>query len=247
MKTTKLFAVFGLAVLAQAACAAEVQLAVAANFARPIEKIAAAFERDTGHKAIIATGSTGKFYAQIRAGAPFEVLLAADDETPKKLVAEGMAVASSEFTYARGSLVLWSAKPGLVDARGEVLKKGSFAHLAICNPKLAPYGLAAVETLKAMGLYESLKPKLVEAENIAQAYQFTASGNAEIGFVALSQVIPLGNKTSYWSVPETLHSPILQDAVLLKKGEANPAALALLKYLKGEAARSVILSYGYRL
>lgn len=247
MKTTKIFAVCGFAVLAQAACAAEVQLAVAANFAKPIEKIAAAFERDTGHKAIIATGSTGKFYAQIHAGAPFEVLLAADEETPKKLVGEGMAVANSEFTYARGSLVLWSAKPGLVDAKGEVLKKGSFTHLAICNPKLAPYGLAAVETLKALGLYESLKPKLVEAENIAQAYQFTASGNAEVGFVALSQVIPLGNKTSYWTVPETLHSPIQQDAVLLKKGEANPAALALLKYLKGEAARRVILAYGYRL
>ncbi|WP_417066829.1 molybdate ABC transporter substrate-binding protein [Niveibacterium terrae] len=246
MKLNQLITLFGFLCLAEAS-AAEVHVAVAANFAGPIEKIAAAFERDTGHKLSVAVGSTGKFYAQIHAGAPFEVLLAADDETPKKLVGEGIAIAASEFTYARGTLVLWSAKPGLIDAHGAVLKNGTYAHLAICNPKLAPYGLAAVETMKALGLYESLKPKLVEAENIAQTYQFTATGNAELGFVALSQVIPLGSKTHYWVVPENLHTPIQQDAVLLKKGEANPAAAAFLKYLRGEAARAVILSYGYRI
>lgn len=245
MKLIPLIPLIALLCLTEAR-AAEVHVAVAANFAAPIEKLASAFERETGHKLIVATGSTGKFYAQIHAGAPFEVLLAADDETPKKLVAEGLAVAASEFSYARGTLVLWSARAGVVDAQGAVLKRGSFAHLAICNPKLAPYGLAAVETMKSLGLYETLKPKLVEAENIAQAFQFTATSNADLGFVALSQVIPLG-KTAYWVVPENLHSPIQQDAVLLRKGEANPAAAAFLKYLREDAARALILSYGYRL
>ena len=175
------------------------------------------------------------------------MLLAADDETPKKLVEEGQGVAGSTFTYARGRLVLWSAKAGVVDDKGAVLKRADIAHVAICNPKLAPYGFAAFEALKLLGLYETLTPKLVMAENIAQAHQFTASGNAEIGFVALSQIAPPGKpiEGSYWMVPNNLYSPILQDAVLLKKGESNPAATALMKFLKGEAARAVITSYGY--
>ena len=241
--------VLSLLLAAGMAEAGEVQVAVAANFAGPMEKIAAAFEKETGHKAVVATGATGKFYAQIKNGAPFEVLLAADDETPKKLVEEGQGVSGSTFTYARGRLVLWSAKAGVVDDKGAVLKRSDIAHVAICNPKLAPYGLAAVETMKSLGLYDALAPKFVMAENIAQAHQFTASGNAEIGFVALSQIAPPGKQIegSYWMVPSNLYSPIQQDAVLLKKGESNPAAEALLKFLKGDSARAVITSYGYLL
>jgi molybdate transport system substrate-binding protein len=229
--------------------AAEVQVAVAANFAGPFEKIAADFAAETGHKAIASVGATGKFYAQIKNGAPFEVLLAADDETPKKLIAEADGVAGSQFTYARGKLVLWSATPGLVDDKGAVLTKSDITHIAICDPKLAPYGLAAEEALKASKLYDIVKPKFVTAESIAQAFQFVASGNAEIGFVALSQVAVPGKpqQGSYWIVPANLYSPIQQDALLLKKGEANPAAIALLKYLKGDKARAVIKSYGYEL
>jgi molybdate transport system substrate-binding protein len=249
MKTRLKVCLSMLLLMAQAAWAGDVLVAVAANFAGPMEKIAAAFERETGHKASVVMGGTGKFYAQIKNGAPFEVLLAADSETPKKLLDEGLGVAGSVFTYAQGSLVLWSAKPGFVDAQGAVLKQGGFKHLAICNPKLAPYGRAAVETLKALNLYDSLSPKFVQAENVAQAHQFTASGNAEIGFVALSQIAPPGKAVegSYWLAPSNLYAPILQDAILLKKGEGNPAALALMKFLKSEAAKAIILSYGYQL
>ena len=181
-----------LALMAHGACAAEVQVAVAANFTAPMQKIAAAFEQDTGHRAKLAFGATGKFYAQIRNGAPFEVLLAADDETPAKLEREGAALAGSRFTYAIGRLALWSARPGYVDDQGEVLKRGAFKHLAIANPKLAPYGAAAVETLDRLGLLAALQPKFVQGENIAQTFQFVSTGNAELGFVALSQVMEDG-------------------------------------------------------
>ena len=232
--------------LALPAWADEVQIAVAANFTAPMQKIAAAFEKDTGHKVVASFGSTGKFYAQIKNGAPFEILLAADDETPAKLVKEGAAVAGSEYTYAVGKLVLWSPKPGVVDGTGEVLKKGSFAHLSLANPKLAPYGLAGVETLKALGVYAAVEPKIVMAENITQAYQFVSSGNAELGFVALSQVLKNGQiEGSGWTVPAALYNPIRQDAVQLAPGKGKPAVEALLKYLKGDAARAVIASYGY--
>lgn len=229
--------------------AGEVQVAVAANFARPFQKIAAGFEAATGHKAVAIVGSTGKFYAQIKAGAPFEILLAADDETPRKLVDEGLAVKGQTFTYATGKLVLWSAKPDGVDARGEVLKKGGFQHLAIANPKLAPYGAAAVETLKALGLYDSLLTRIVQGESIGQAHQFVATGNAELGFVALSQVAPPDKLAmgSMWVVPAKLYTPILQDAALLNKGADKAAAQALLGYLRGDAAKAVIKSYGYGL
>jgi molybdate transport system substrate-binding protein len=229
--------------------AAEVQAAVAANFSGPFERIAADFAAETGHKAVAAVGATGKLYAQIKNGAPFEVFLAADDETPRKLVMEGDAVAGSQFTYARGKLVLWSARPGLVDDKGTVLLRDDITHIAIANPKLAPYGLAAEETLKAGKIYDAVKPKLVMGENITQAFQFVATGNAEVGFVALSQVVAPGKpqEGSLWIVPANLYSPILQDAVLLKKGETNPAASALLKFLKSDKARAVIKSYGYEL
>jgi molybdate transport system substrate-binding protein len=225
----------------------EVSVAVAANFAGPLAKIGEGFSAATGHTLKASSGSTGKFYTQIVAGAPFEVLIAADDETPRKLVAEGYAVTGSNFTYAIGKLVLWSAQPGYVDDQGAVLTTGTYAHLAIANPKLAPYGLAGAEVLKARGLGEAIAPKLVTAESIAQAYQFVATGNAELGFVALSQVAVPGKPVtgSYWLVPPSLYGEIRQDAVLLKTGEKNPAAAALLAYLKSPAAKTVIQSWGY--
>ena len=229
--------------------AAEVSVAVAANFTAPMQKIALAFEQDTGHKALLASGATGKFYAQIKNGAPFEVLLAADDETPARLEKEGMTLAGTRFTYAIGRLVLWSRQPGLVDDKGEVLRKGGFAHIAIANPALAPYGAAASETLGRLGLLAPLKPRMVQVENIAQAYQFVATGNAELGFIALSQVMIEGkiSEGSAWLVPVSLHTPIRQDAVVLSTGKDKPAALALAAYLKGEKARAIIRAYGYEL
>lgn len=236
-----------LALAARGVFAAEVQVAVAANFSAPMQRIAADFEQATGHQAKLAFGSTGKFYAQIRHGAPFDVLLAADDETPAKLEKEGMAVAGSRFTYSIGRLALWSAKPGYVDDKGEVLKQGAFKHLAIASPKLAPYGAAAVETLNRLGLQAALQPKFVQGENIAQTFQFVSTGNAELGFVALSQVIEGGKlkRGSAWIVPPGLHAPIRQDAVVLARGRDNPAALALMKYLKQDQARAIIKAYGY--
>jgi molybdate transport system substrate-binding protein len=242
-----LFAALALTMAMAVARAGEVQVAVAANFAAPLARIGEAFTVATGHTLKVSPGPTVKFYAQIVSGAPFEVLIAADDETPKKLVAENLAVAGSNFTYAIGKLVLWSAQPGFVDDQGAVLASGRFAHLAIANPKVAPYGAAALEVLKARGLTEAVTPKLVTGESIAQAYQFVVTGNAELGFVALSQVVVPGKPVlgSHWLVPATLHGAIRQDAVLLKTGEKNPAALALLAWLKGDAARRVIQEFGY--
>lgn len=237
------------AVSSLASQAAEVQVAVAANFTAPMQKIAAEFGKDTGHKAQLSFGATGKFYAQINNGAPFEVFLAADDETPAKLEREGDAVPGSRFTYAIGKLMLWSAQPGYVDSQGAVLKTGQFQHLAIANPKTAPYGAAAMAVLTYLNLLDAIQPKLVTGENIAQAHQFVATGNAELGFVALSQVMENGQLTggSGWQVPANLHEPIRQDAVMLTKGKDQPAAEALMKYLKGDKARAVIQSYGYDL
>lgn len=225
----------------------EVQVAVAANFTAPMKIIAADFEKDTGHKANLAFGSSGKFYAQIKNGAPFQVFLSADDEKPAKLETEGMTVSGSRFTYAIGTLVLWSAKPDLVDSKGAVLGKGTFDHLAIANPKLAPYGAAAMETLAKLGLADKLAGKIVQGENIAQTYQFAASGNADLGFVALSQVMKDGKvgSGSAWIVPASMHAPIKQDAVILANGKGNAAAVALMKYLKSAKAVAVIKSYGY--
>lgn len=224
-----------------------VPVAVAANFSAPMRQIAAAFEQDSGHALQLSFGATGKFYAQIRNGAPFEVFLAADDSTPTRLARDGAAVAGSQFTYAIGRLVLWSATPGYVDEQGAVLEQGGFRHLAIANPKLAPYGAAAVETLRALQRLDAIQPKFVQAENIAQAHQFVASGNAELGFVALAQVMQAGRigAGSGWVVPAHLHAPIRQDAILLARGRDKPAALALLQYLKGARARAIIRSFGY--
>lgn len=235
-----------LAMVSLSAVADEVSVAVAANFMAPIKRIAPDFERDTGHRIIASFGSTGQLYAQIRNGAPFELLLAADDETPARLVKENAAVAGSQFTYAVGKLVLWSARPGFVDEAGQVLKRGAFEHLALANPKLAPYGAAGIEAMKALGVYDALQARVVTAENITQAYQFISSGNSQLGFVALSQVLKDGRiEGSGWLVPARLYKPILQDAVLLDKGRGKPAAEALLKYLKGDKAVAVIRSFGY--
>jgi molybdate transport system substrate-binding protein len=234
--------------LATSARADEVSAAVAANFTVPIQKIAAEFEKDTGHKVVASFGSTGKFYSQIKAGAPFEVLLAADDETPAKLIAEGAAVAGSQFTYAIGKLVLWSAKPGFVDDQGEVLKTGSIDHISLANPKLAPYGAAGIQVMKAQGAYDNLAGKMVMADNIGQAYQFVSSGNAQLGFVALSQVLKDGKiDGSAWIVPAKLYTPIRQDVVVLDKGKGKPAAQALANYLKSDKAVAIIKSFGYGL
>lgn len=231
------------------AVADEVHVAVAANFTAPIKQIAMDFEKDTGHKAVVSTGATGAFNAQIKNGAPFEVFLSADDETPAKLETEGMTVAGSRFTYAIGKLVLWSAKPGFVDEKGEILKKGNFAKISLANPKTAPYGAAAVDTMKKLGTLDSLQGKVVQGENISQAYQFVATGNAEVGFVALSQVWKDGKLTSGsgWLVPAEFYSPIKQDAVILAKGKGKAAAEALVKYLKSDKAKAVIKSYGYEI
>ena len=229
------------------ASADEVQVAVAANFTAPMQKIAEAFARDTGHRAVLAFGATGKFYAQINNGAPFDVLLAADEQTSQRLEDEGQGVAGSRFTYAIGSLVLWSAREGYVDPQGRVLADGDFRHLALANPKTAPYGAAALQTLEKLGLRERLQPRFVQGENIAQTHQFVASGNAELGFIALSQVIEDGRiaRGSAWRVPADQHQPIRQDALLLQRGEHNPAARALLDYLRSASAVALIRAYGY--
>lgn len=227
--------------------AGEVSVAVAANFTAPMQEIAQAFEQATGHRASVSYGSTGKLYAQIIHGGPYEVFLAADAARPEKLEADGVGVAGQRFTYALGTLVLWSPDPARVDADGTVLKGGRFRHLAIANPKTAPYGAAAMEVINALGLTSALTPKLVRGENIAQTWQFVATGNAELGFVAASQLFkdgkPLGG--SRWVVPGALHAPIRQDAILLRQGATNPAAQALIDYLKSDAAQRIIRAYGY--
>lgn len=231
------------------ALSAEVSVAVAANFHAPMQRIAAAFEHDTGHMVLLAFGSTGKLATQIVQGAPFEVLLAADDRAPLRLQQQGLGVAGTRFTYAVGRLVLWSRQPNLVDGQGEVLRSDRFKHLALADPRLAPYGVAAVEVLGALGLARTLAPRLVQGESIAQAYQFVATGNAELGFVAASQVLADGKPTtgSAWLVPAHMHLPIRQEALLLANGKNSAAAQALLAYLRGDKARALIQSAGYGL
>lgn len=226
------------------ALAAETQVAVAANFTEPAKEIATAFTAATGDKAILSFGSSGQFYTQMAHGAPYEVFLSADSDRPKKAEQDGLAAPNTRFTYAIGRLVLYSKTPGLVDSRGAVLKADKFAKLSIADPGAAPYGLAAVQTLQHLGLYDQVKPKIVQGTSITQAYQFVASGAAELGFVALSQVInePGG---SHWLVPTSDHEPIEQQAVLLLTGQKNPAAAAFLKFLKSPQAVAIIKRYGY--
>jgi molybdate transport system substrate-binding protein len=229
--------------------AEEVIVAVAANFTAPMQKIAADFEKDTGHKANLVFGAVGKFYAQIKSGAPFQVLLSADEDTPAKLEKEGDTAPGAPFTYAVGRLVLWSPKPDYVDDKGEVLKKAPFTHIALPNPKLAPYGAAGVNVMKKLGVFDAVEPKLVQAENLPQAYQYVISGNAELGFLALSQVYKDSKFAdgSTWVIPNDLSPPLRQNAAILTKGQGNPAASALTDYLKSEKAKAVIKSFGYEL
>jgi molybdate transport system substrate-binding protein len=246
MKSTLARGLFALSFTAFAlsAQADEIQVAVAANFAGAAQKLAAQFEHDTGHVVKLSFGATGKFYAQIEAGAPFDVLLAADQATPGKLVAEGKAVPATLHTYAIGKLVLWSADPGLVDGNGDVLKSDKWKHLSVADAKLAPYGQAAKETLAALKLTDAVRSRVVTAENIGQALQFVQTGNAELGFVALSQLTGR-DAGSRWVVPQALYDPIRQDAVLLKSGAGNEAASAFIAFLRSPEARSIIERYGY--
>lgn len=248
LRPWKAVAALAMTAVAQLCHAADVSVAVAANFSAPMREIAAAFEQASGHKVQVSSGSTAKLYAQITHGAPFQVLLAADAATPARLERDGAGVAGTRFTYAMGTLVLWSKNPALVDADGAVLKDDQrFERLAIANPKLAPYGAAALQVLQAFGLEQRLAGRIVQGENIGQAWQFVATGNAPLGFVALSQVMRDGKLTegSSWIVPQRLYAPIAQDALLLNAGLNQPVARALLDFLKGPQARTIIASFGY--
>ena len=228
--------------------AAEIKVAVAANFAQTLKEISAVFEKDTGHKLAITQGSTGKLYAQISQGAPFEVFLSADDETPEKLVTEGKAINGTRFTYAIGRLALWSPKPELVDEGGQVLKTDKFRFLAIANARVAPYGRAAVQVMQKLGVLASIEPRVVQGESITQTFQFVSTGNAQLGFVALSQISENGKikSGSAWIVPENMHEQLRQDAVLLNPGKDSAAATALLNFLKSDKAKKIIASHGYQ-
>ena len=241
----------GLAAIAlsatQEAHAGTVLVAVAANFSAPLQAIGKAFSTDTGHTLSVSSGATGKLHAQIVNGAPFEVFLSADQTSPAQLESLGLAVPATRFTFATGRLALWSATAGTVDAQGAVLKKGRFDKIAIAEPKTAPYGAAAIEVLTRLNVLGALTPKLVTGESIGQAYSFVATGNAALGFVALSQVMLDGQlkSGSTWVVPSGLHTPIRQDAVLLARGKSNPAALAFLAFMQTDKAKALIKTYGY--
>lgn len=228
--------------------AAEALVAVATNFIEMMETLAPRFTAASGHRLRLSSGSTGKLYAQIKNGAPYDVLMAADQLRPELLEASPQGVAGSRFTYAIGRLTLWSAETGRIGLDGPAaLKPDSFRHLAIANPKLAPYGLAAQETLAALGLWDRLQGRIVQGENIGQVHSMVATGNAELGFVALSAVMSRRNavRGSRWDVPPHLHQPIRQDALLLAHGANNGAARAFLGYLKSAEARKIIASFGY--
>lgn len=225
--------------------AEEVSIAVAANFTDAARDIIPLFEEQSGHRIKVTFGSTGKLYAQIEHGAPFEVFLAADRTRPQRAEDEGLAVSGSRFTYALGKLALWSVKPGLLDHGEKYLKQAEFSRAAIANPKTAPYGLAAQEVMQRLGIWQQVEKRLVRGDSIAQTFQFTATGNAEVGFVALSQVKAWQGEGSQWEIPGDYYKPIEQQAVLLARAKENPAALAFLEFLKSETARKVIAGYGY--
>nr|WP_321525115.1 molybdate ABC transporter substrate-binding protein [uncultured Cohaesibacter sp.] len=228
-----------------AAQAAETKVAVAANFTAAAKEIATAFEAETGHTAVLSFGSTGKIYTQIANGAPFSLFLAADQARPIKAEKEGLAVADTRFTYAQGKIVLYSTDPALVDSEGAVLQSpDKFDKLAIANPKTAPYGAAAMETLANLKVPSAVMDALVQGDSISQTHQFVASGNAQLGFVALSQVVD-SKEGSQWVVPSDLYTPIKQDVVLLKTGADDEAAKAFLAFLKGDTAKAIILKFGY--
>ena len=231
--------------LSVSAQAGQTHVAVAANFTEPAKEIAALFKQKTGHEAILIFGASGAFLTQISHDAPFEVFLSADADRPKAAIDQGYAVPGSSFTYAVGKLVLWSRVVDVTKG-DEALKAGAFSKISIANPNAAPYGAAAIETMKALGVYDALQSKIVQGNSIAQAFQFVDTRNAEVGFVALSQLFGVTDGTR-WLVPQDLYAPIRQDAVLLKRGEKDEASLAFLEFLKGPEARAVIEKFGYGL
>ena len=233
------------AAISTSADAAQTNVAVAANFTEPAKEIAALFKAKTGNEAVLSFGASGNFFAQISHDAPYQVFLSADQDRPKAAVDQGFAVPGSVFTYAIGKLVLWSKVDDVSDGEG-ALKAGRFSKLSIANPAAAPYGTAAVEAMKALGVYDAIQPKIVQGASIAQAFQFVDTRNAELGFVALSQVSGVTAGTR-WLVPQNLYTPIRQDAALLKKGADNEAAKAFLDFLKGPEARVIIEKFGYAL
>lgn len=223
-------------------------VAVAANFVPPFREVAMEFEKSTGHTLRVASGSSGNFYAQIKNGAPFDVFVSADTERPKLLEEDGLGVKDSRVTYAVGRLALWSLTPSLVKG-ADTLNSQHFKHLAIANPKTSPYGAAAMQAMQKLGVWDNLQPRIVTGENLGQTMGFIESGNAELGFVALSQVLDpkLKGKGARWDVPTDLHEPIKQDMILLTKGKDNPAARALMEFIGGPQAQAVIRRYGYEL
>jgi molybdate transport system substrate-binding protein len=225
----------------------EARAAVASNFLQACEALAEDFHARTGHRLRISSASTGKLYAQIRAGAPFDILLSADAQTPRRLVAEGLAEAESVHDYALGRLVLWSRDPDRINDGEALLRGGDIARLAIANPALAPYGAAAREVLERLGRWEALQPALVRGENVGQAMQFVATGAAPLGLLPRSQVQEAERQArgSGWEIPADWHAPIVQSAVLLDRGRDNPAARAFSDYLRSAPARAIVLSYGY--
>ena len=243
--------VLALLLVGQTTWAATTLVAVASDFTKPMTEIAAAFEKATGHTAKLSFGSSGKAFAQIQSGGPFEVYLSASEKYPLELEKSGHAVPNSRFVYAIGKLVLWSAKPGYVDDQGEILKTGNFKHIALADPTHAPYGVVAEEVMKSLGVLDKLRPLFVMGENISQTFQFVSTGNAELGFVAFAQVIDINTgkigSGSGWIIPDNLHGPFNQTAVLLKKGAENPAALALVDFLKSPTALAIIEKYGFGL
>lgn len=241
-----LFAVW-LASLAPAAFADTVSVAVASNFANPLKQLQPLFEQQSDHRLRISSASTGTLYAQIRNGAPYDVFLSADRARPERLIAEGLAEESSAFVYARGRLILWSPDPDLVDGHGAVLRSGDFEHLALANPRTAPYGAAAMQVLRELGLAQSLAGRIVQGENIAQTWQFVATRNAELGFVALSQPIAANLETSgsRWLVPQSMYDPIEQMAVLLAAAHDEPAAREFMQFLQSSKAVRKIRQLGY--
>jgi molybdate transport system substrate-binding protein len=231
---------------AGAADADRATIAVAANFLNPLDAIKAEFEAGTVHELVVVSGSTGQLYAQITNGAPFDVLLAADAERPARLAEESWGDPTSIFTYARGRVALWSRRPELVDASTlERLGAIEFRWLAIANPELAPYGMAARHVLESLGLWEALQPRIVRGQSIATAFAMAETGNAEIGLVALSQALAYAKASSHAVVPERLHEPIRQDAILLGRAADNKAAREFMTFLRGAAAGEIIERYGY--
>ncbi len=250
-KTGKLLFLAGLFLIASLSYADTTLVAVASDFTKPMTEIAAEFEKATSHTAKLSFGSSGKAFAQIQNDAPFELYFAASEQYPLELEKLGFAVENSHFTFAIGKLVLWSQTSNFVDDKGDILKNGTFKHLAIADPSHAPYGIFAVEVMKKLNVFEKIEPLFVQGENIAQTFQFVTTGNAELGFIAFAQVIDTQTgeigSGSGWLVPENLHSPFNQTAVLLKKGENNPAALALIDFMKSDSARAIIQKYGFGL